>query len=84
MKNVTGVSGVVPAVSGYIASIHANDLPRKATALKNIAKTENHLLASIVANPITTEHTPALHLESISGGTILYTLDGSSPVPGAV
>jgi hypothetical protein len=83
MKNITGVSSIVPAVSGYIRAIHTNDPTKKTTALRNIAKTENHLLASIVANPTNTDHTPALHLQSISGGTILYTLDGSSPIAGA-
>jgi hypothetical protein len=83
MKNISGVSSIVPAVSGYIRAIHTGDQTKKIITLKNIAKTENHLLASIVANPTTTDHTPALRLDSVSGGTILYTLDGSSPIPGA-
>jgi hypothetical protein len=80
MKNTTGVSAMVPAMSGYIASVHSGDTSAKQRSLINIAKTENHILATIVANPTTTDHTPALRLESLSGGNILYTLDGSSPI----
>ena len=82
MKSVTGVSGIVPAVSGYIASVHSGDTSAKQRALKNIAKTENHILLSIVPHSNPGDHTPMVKLESISGGNILYTLDGSSPIPG--
>ena len=67
MKNTTGVSRVVPAVSGYIGSIHSGDDSKKHTALKNVAKTENHLLITIITNPDTNNHTPALKIQSISG-----------------
>ena len=66
MKDTTGVSKVMPAVSGYISSIHAGDEAKKRTALKNIAKTENHLLRTIIPNPDTNNHTPALKIQSIS------------------
>ena len=79
MNNVDDVSGMVPAVSGYIRSVHTGDATQKQTALSNIAKTENHILASIVADP-GGSHLPALKLKSISGD-ILYTSDLSSPHP---
>ncbi len=66
MKDTVGVSKVVPAVSGYIASVHAGDESKKRTALKNIAKTENHLLLTIIPNPDSNNHTPALKIQSIS------------------
>lgn len=84
MKNVTDVSGVIPAVSGYIASVHSGDTTRKQTALRNIAKFENHLVLDITPNTLDTSSIdPVLQIQSISpDATIYYTLDGSSPRPG--
>jgi replication fork clamp-binding protein CrfC len=83
MKNVTGISQIVPSVSGYIASIHSWNQANKLASLSNIARTENHIVASIIPNPNQADHTPALKLTTVSSwSTILYTLDGSSPVQG--
>lgn len=81
MKNIPDddVSGIVPAVSGYIRSVHTGDSTQKQSALEKIAKTENHIIATIIADP-GWSHLPALKLKSISGD-ILYTLDLSSPLP---
>jgi hypothetical protein len=81
MRDVTWVSQIVPAVSGYIGSVHSWSVTQKETSLSNIAKTENHITPIIVANPYTTDHTPALKLKTVSPATILYTLDGSNPTP---
>lgn len=42
---------------------------------------QNHTIITIVAHP--TNHDPLLKIETIGTGSILYTLDGSSPLPGA-
>ena len=82
MSQVTGVSKTVPAVSGFIDSIHSGDESAKTRALSNIAKTENYILLSIVPANNSSDHTPSLRLQTISSSaTILYTLDGSSPIP---
>jgi hypothetical protein len=83
MKDVTGVSKIMPMTSGYIASIHSGDATMKATALSNIVRTENHIIARIVPSQNTLDHTPSLELTTSSpGAQILYTLDLSSPIPG--
>ena len=81
MKDVSGVSKVVPAISGYIDAIHNGK--QKTTSLENVYKTENHIIKKIVSSPNTTDHTPALELSSSNPNwRIYYTLDLSSPVPG--
>ncbi len=81
-KDITGISKVIPAISGYISSIHSGDEAKKMIALTNIAKTENHILPKIIASANPDDHTPALELTTSSPtSTILYTLDGSSPLP---
>jgi hypothetical protein len=83
MKDVSGVSKITPMTSGYIASIHSGDATMKATALSNIVRTENHIIARIVPSQNTLDHTPSLELTTSSpGAQILYTLDLSSPIPG--
>ena len=62
MKDVSGVSKVVPAISGYIDAIHNGK--QKTTSLENVYKTENHIIKKIVSSPNTTDHTPALELSS--------------------
>ena len=53
---------------------------KKEVALSNVARTENHIVPTIIANPYASDHTPALKLKTVSPATILYTLDGSSPM----
>lgn len=84
MKDVTGVSKIIPATSGYIASIHSGNPTQKTNALSNISRTENHIVARIIPSANTSDHTPSLELTASSpGASILYTLDLSSPMIGA-
>jgi hypothetical protein len=41
---------------------------------------QNHTILKLVANP--TNHDPMLKIETIGNSSILYTLDGSTPIPG--
>lgn len=74
---------MVPATSGYIASIHSGNTTYKTAALSNVMRTENHIIARIIPASDTNDHTPSLELTTTTpGATILYTFDFSSPVPG--
>ena len=74
---------MVPATSGYIASIHSGNTTNKTAALSNVMRTENHIIARIIPASDTNDHTPSLELTTNTpGATILYTFDFSSPVPG--
>lgn len=71
-----------PMLSGYISAIHSNDQAQEQTAVENVLKRENHIISDIVSSTDMNSHDPMLRLRSISGdGMILYTLDGSSPLP---
>ena len=84
MKDVTGISKIVPAASGYINSIHTGDSTQKTNALSNISRTENYIIARIVPSSNENDHTPSLELTASSpGASILYTFDLSSPNIGA-
>jgi hypothetical protein len=69
----SNLSQITPGFVGYMSSVYSGDSVKRATSLKNVAKMENHLILDIVENP--SNHDPMLRIQSMSGGTIFYTLD---------
>jgi hypothetical protein len=79
--NEWGASLSLPGYKSYLESVYKGDGIAKWNAIKNLGKMQNHTIISIVPHP--NNHDPLLKIETIGSGSILYTLDGSSPLPGA-
>jgi hypothetical protein len=76
---INTITSSMPWWRDYMESVYSGDGARRTKAIKTLAKMENHLIRDIVANP--NNHDPMLRIQSIAWGTILYTLDGSTPLP---
>lgn len=76
---INTIAQTMPWWKDYMESIYSGDGTKRTKAIKTLAMMENHLILDIVANP--NNHDPMLRIQSIAWGTILYTLDGSTPLP---
>ncbi|MBP9812294.1 hypothetical protein KBC86_02850 [Candidatus Gracilibacteria bacterium] len=79
----SGTTGTLslPGYTSYMESVYKGNGVTRGNALKNLQKMQNHTIITIVPHP--TNHDPVLKIETIGTSSILYTLDGSSPLPGA-
>ncbi|GAB0174779.1 MAG: hypothetical protein HHAS10_06580 [Candidatus Altimarinota bacterium] len=70
----------LPGFGNYMESVYVNNGVNRGNAIKTLIKMQNHTILKIV--PQSTSHDPALKIETSSTSSILYTLDGSTPIPG--
>lgn len=78
-SNWMGTTLSLPSFWSYMESIYTNNGGSRGNAMKNLYSLQNHIIEKVIPHP--TNHDPMLKLETIGNSNILYTLDGSTPLP---